>query len=83
MRAAILPGLIMIGIIMSTEELLRLPPEDRLALISALWDSLGDAAPISQLQQAELSRRLARFDTDVGKAQNWSDLKRDLAAKTG
>jgi putative addiction module component (TIGR02574 family) len=68
---------------MSTEELLRLPPEDRLALISALWDSLGDAAPISQSQQAELSRRLARFDTDAEKAQSWSDLKKDLAAKTG
>lgn len=40
----------------------RLSPEDRLAVADAIWDSVAresEAAPLSEVQRAELERRLA------------------------
>jgi putative addiction module component (TIGR02574 family) len=65
------------------DEITRLRPEERLALISDLWDSIGDAdLPTPPAQRRELERRLADFDNDLDKAMSWEDLKAELAART-
>jgi putative addiction module component (TIGR02574 family) len=45
---------------LNSDELARLSPEERLALIGQLWDSLADTEiPLPQAQQSELPRRVA------------------------
>ena len=58
--------------VLTDDEITRLTPPERLALIGALWDSLDDREPaIPQAQQAELDRRLASFETDRAQAVAW------------
>ena len=48
--------------ILSSEQIAQLTPEQRLALIEALWDSLEqDDLPVTPAQAAELDRRMATF----------------------
>ena len=57
----------------------RLSPEERLALIGQLWDSLDDADPAdTATQQAELERRLASLAEDRDVAVTWQELKDEL-----
>lgn len=64
------------------QEIARLSPPERLALISALWDSLSDAdvAP-TPAQAAELERRLESFERDRAAAVGWEELKAELASR--
>ena len=66
---------------MSTEDLIALPPEERLALIAALWDSLSDEAPLPAAQAAELENRLQSFDQQRAAAVAWDTLKAELARR--
>jgi putative addiction module component (TIGR02574 family) len=51
--------------LLSQDELARLTPPERLALISQLWDSMEDSQlPLTAAQQAELDRRLASLEQD-------------------
>jgi putative addiction module component (TIGR02574 family) len=64
------------------DEITRLSPEERLALIGDLWDSLtDDELPLSSAQRAEIERRLLRFDEDRPQATTWEDLKAELARR--
>jgi putative addiction module component (TIGR02574 family) len=61
---------------LSSDELARLSPEERLTLIGQLWDSLADAEiPLPQAQQGELARRLASLDQDRAQAVTWEGQK--------
>jgi putative addiction module component (TIGR02574 family) len=65
------------------DEITRLTPPERLALIGELWDSLSDAelsTPAAQLR--ELERRLTSFDEDRTQAVTWEQLKTELAARS-
>ena len=65
---------------LNSYELARLSPEERLALIGQLWDSLSDAdVPLPEAQQAELARRLASLDQDRAQAVTWEQLRAELA----
>ena len=67
---------------LSADEILRLSPEERLALIGQLWDSLADAdVSLSEAQQAELARRLSGLDQDRAKAVTWAQLRAELARR--
>jgi putative addiction module component (TIGR02574 family) len=67
---------------LSSDQLARLSPEERLALIGELWDSLSDAdVPLPEAQQAELSRRLSSLDQDLSKAVEWEELRAELARR--
>ncbi len=68
---------------MTYEDLFALPPEDRLALISALWESFGEKPPLPAAQAAELVRRLGSFDAERAASVSWDDLKQDLARQQG
>ena len=61
---------------LSPDEISRLSPEERLALIGQLWDSLHDAdISLSASQRTELGRRLATLDEDRAKAVTWEQLQ--------
>jgi len=50
---------------LSRDEIARLSPPERLALIAQLWDSLEqEQHPLTKAQTAELDRRLESLDTD-------------------
>jgi putative addiction module component (TIGR02574 family) len=61
---------------LSPDELARMTPPERLALIAQLWDSLEhDHIPLTATQRAELGRRLASLDEDRRDAVSWDELK--------
>jgi putative addiction module component (TIGR02574 family) len=61
------------------DELVRLTPPERLALISQLWDSLeDDHLPLTAAQRAELDRRLGSLEQDRRKGITWEALKAEL-----
>jgi putative addiction module component (TIGR02574 family) len=61
------------------DELTRLTPPERLALISELWDSLeDDQLPLTAAQTAELDRRLETLDQDRYEGITWAALKAEL-----
>jgi putative addiction module component (TIGR02574 family) len=65
--------------LLSNDQLVRLTPPERLALISQLWDSLEDEQlPLSAAQRAELDRRLVSLDQDRRDGITWEALKSDL-----
>ena len=67
---------------LNSDELARLSPEERLALIGQLWDSLADTEiPLPQAQQAELARRLSSLDQDRTQAVTWEQLRAELARR--
>jgi putative addiction module component (TIGR02574 family) len=65
--------------VLTHDELARLTPPERLALISQLWDSLeDDQLPLSAAQQIELDRRLETLDQDRQAGVTWEALKAEL-----
>jgi len=64
------------------EEIARLSPSERLALIGDLWDSLSDAElPVAPAQRIELERRTDSFERDRASSVTWEQLKAELAAR--
>ena len=62
-----------------TPDLARLSPRQRLDLIEALWDSLGDKdVPVTESQRAELDRRIAGFEQDREQSISWDQLSAEL-----
>jgi putative addiction module component (TIGR02574 family) len=50
---------------LTRDEIARLSPPERIALIAQLWDSPdADRLPLTGAQQAELERRLTSLDQD-------------------
>ena len=67
---------------LKADELARLSPEERLALIGQLWDSLGDnEVPLPEAQKVELARRLSSYDQDRAQAVTWEQLRAELARR--
>ena len=51
--------------LLTSGEMVRLTPPERIALIAQLWDSLdADRLPLTEAQQAELENRLSSLDQD-------------------
>lgn len=64
---------------LTRNELSRLTPPERLALISQLWDSLEDGQlPVSAAQKEELDRRLATLEADRREGVTWETVKAEL-----
>lgn len=67
---------------LTPDEISRLSPAERLALIGQLWDSLADEdVPVTQAQRDELERRLATLDHDRAHSVTWDSLKAELARR--
>jgi putative addiction module component (TIGR02574 family) len=68
------------------DELLKLPVPERLELAMALWDSIAepelqDLLPLTEVQKAELDRRLAQHDRDPSRGIPWEEVQRRLRDK--
>ena len=64
---------------LNQDDLSRLTPPERLALISELWDSLdSDQLPLTAAQRTELDRRLETLDEDRRQGIAWPVLKSEL-----
>lgn len=62
----------------------QLTPEEKLALIGTLWDSMDDSVmTLTPAQQDELDRRLVSLDQDLKKATDWPGLRDELLKRLG
>ena len=69
--------------LMSTLDIANLTITERLNLIGELWDSLeADDVDLTPSQDAELERRMARFETDRLTAFSFADIEADLDRRT-
>ena len=65
--------------LLTSDEIGRLSPTERLTLISQLWDSLDPKeVPLSEAQKNELDSRLASLEQDRSQAVTWAALKAEL-----
>lgn len=65
--------------LLTHDQITRLTPAERLALISQLWDSLEDhQVPLTPAEQTELERRLATLEDDRSQSVTWEILKAEL-----
>jgi putative addiction module component (TIGR02574 family) len=61
------------------DEITRLSPDERLALIAQLWDNLDDhQEQLTLAQRAELERRFTTLDHDRTQSVTWETLKAEL-----
>jgi putative addiction module component (TIGR02574 family) len=63
---------------LSTEDIQALSADERLRLISVLWDSLVDApddVPVTDAQRRELDHRLDRYQRGVTQLHSWEDVR--------
>ncbi len=61
------------------ENALALPAAERLEIIAALWDSIGEEhTPLTPAQAAEIDRRLASFEADKADVMTWEEFKAEL-----
>jgi putative addiction module component (TIGR02574 family) len=65
------------------EEAEKLPLEERLELVEALWDSIAadadvDRLPVPPWHLDELDRRLAEFDADPEEGSSWEEVRARL-----
>jgi putative addiction module component (TIGR02574 family) len=63
---------------LSTEDIQALSPDERLRLISALWESLVDSpedVPLTDAQRQELDRRLDRYQRGLTRLHSWEDVR--------
>ena len=68
---------------MTTLDITRLTPKERLDLISELWDSLApEDVRLTPAQDAELARRVATFEADAKAAVSWSEIEADIDRRT-
>ena len=62
----------------------NLSVDERLRLISELWDSLADEveqAPLTEEQKQETDRRLATFRADPNSAIPWDQVEAEALAR--
>lgn len=64
---------------MTHDDIVRMTPSERLALIGDLWESLSEEdTPLPMPQFQELQRRMVSFDCDRADAISWEHLKAEL-----
>jgi putative addiction module component (TIGR02574 family) len=60
----------------------QLAPEDRLDLISELWDSLDtEDLAVTAAERELLDERLADLEANPGAGRSWDEVERDLRAR--
>ena len=65
--------------LLTPDEIVRLTPPERLALIAQLWDSLEhEQLRLTSAQEAELESRLTSLDEDRRDGVTWASLKAEL-----
>ncbi len=68
---------------LTVADTLEMPPDERIALFEAIWDSIAekpDSVPVSEAQRAELRRRLAVHEQDPV-TTDWASVKKRILAR--
>ena len=66
------------------DQLLQLPPDEKLKLIGDLWDSLDDAdVPLTPEQIKECDRRLAEYERDPSRGIPLEEFLAELESRYG
>jgi putative addiction module component (TIGR02574 family) len=63
----------------------RLSVPERILLLEEIWDSIAanpEDLPLTDVQRAELDRRLAACEADPGAGSSWEDVTRHLWNQT-
>jgi putative addiction module component (TIGR02574 family) len=66
-------------------EIRDLPVPERMALVDQIWDTIAEDEAEFQLtnaQEAELDRRLARRQSSGSSGSDWGDVKRRLVGES-
>lgn len=66
------------------DQLLELPPDEKLSLLEELWDSLAtqpENVPVTEAQAKELDARLEAYRRDGEKGKTWDEVKARLSGK--
>lgn len=67
------------------DDLLALPAAERLAIASAIWDSLvasAEGVPVPGWHREVLEQRLRDDDAEAAGGESWPDLRRRLEGRT-
>jgi putative addiction module component (TIGR02574 family) len=67
-------------------EIRQLSVSERILMVEAIWDSIEEdsltgSIPISEEQEKELEKRIARYEAGDSKTYSWSELKKRLQDK--
>lgn len=64
------------------EQVLKLTPEQRMAVIDAIWRSLDDTPPFepTEAEKAEIQRRWAEYERDPSRAIPWEQAREQIWA---
>ena len=68
----------------SLDEILKLPLEERLALVTSIWDSIAEHPESFELTEADkrvLDKRLKDLDENPGSSSPWSEVKARILGK--
>jgi putative addiction module component (TIGR02574 family) len=59
----------------------QMSPDDRLALVQEIWDSLAteaDQAPLTDAQRQDLEQRLQAYEANPKRGSSWEEVKTRL-----
>jgi len=65
-------------------EIEKLKPEEKLLLISEIWEDLSrnpEQIPVSEDTIRELDKRLEEFEKDPTQGKSWEEVKRGILGK--
>lgn len=66
-------------------DVLELPVEERLDLVGEIWDSIAqvpDAVELTEMQRAELDRRLEAYRRDPKTGSPWAEVKARILSRS-
>jgi putative addiction module component (TIGR02574 family) len=66
------------------EEILELPPLERVAIAQEIWESVvsdSNALPLSAGQRDELERRWLEFQQNPDEGESWDEVKKSLLSE--
>jgi putative addiction module component (TIGR02574 family) len=62
---------------------MSLPAADRLRLLEATWDSLGQELPVPEWHKAELEAGLAEYEANTAEGLPWQDALDHVRSQLG
>jgi putative addiction module component (TIGR02574 family) len=66
------------------EEILELPPAERVAIVQEIWESVAEdtrAVPLTAAQRSELERRWLDFQQNPNEGESWDEVEATLRSE--
>ncbi|HEY2091357.1 MAG TPA: addiction module protein [Thermoanaerobaculia bacterium] len=68
----------------SIEQILELPPSERVAIVEEIWESVVQdirAVPLTAAQRAELEKRWVDFQQHPDEGESWDEVEKALRSE--